>query len=329
MKNKANFINREKIEGYVYSTGSGFNQLSTRTAGEKAKNPGAEYIAGDLDIAVDENGLNVITVHYSYVTPQTKKGTPNGTYATLKKIIDSPDRTWLTGGKDNAIKVQCTGVAIAVNDFIASDGSKVAALRNENGFCNIVNDLGPEADRNTFMTDMLIAKVTHVDANEERGIKDDFTRVSGCIFGYGAEIPTLIPATFVVRNPGGMNYFEDLEVTQKDPVFTKVWGRINCMTIRTERVEESAWGEAMVTPSEKKSREYVITGTAKIPYEFGNKDVLTAEDVNKMNQNRQIKLAEIESRFKENQKNTATTSSFPTESVPVASGDFNFDMSNW
>ena len=212
---------------------------------------------------------------------------------------------------------------------MASDGSKVAALRNENGFCNIVNDLGPEADRNTFMTDMLIAKVTHVDANEERGIKDDFTRVSGCIFGYGAEIPTLIPATFVVRNPGGMNYFEDLEVTQKDPIFTKVWGRINCMTIRTERVEESAWGEAMVTPSEKKSREYVITGTAKIPYDFGNNDVLTAEDVNKMNQNRQIKLAEVESRFKENQKNTTTTSSFPTESVPVASGDFNFDMSNW
>ena len=56
---------------------------------------------------------------------------------------------------------------------------------------------------------------------------------------------------------------------------------------------------------------------------------LTANDVSTMNQNRQIKLAEVESRFKESQKNTTTTNSFPTETVPVASGDFDFDMSKW
>jgi len=56
MKANAKFINTEKIEGYVYSTGNNFNQLSERVSGENSKNPGTKYIAGDLDIAVDEAG---------------------------------------------------------------------------------------------------------------------------------------------------------------------------------------------------------------------------------------------------------------------------------
>lgn len=298
MKANAKFINTEKIEGYVYSTGSNFNQLSERVSGENSKNPGTKYIAGDLDVAVDEAGLNVITIHYVYVTETNKNGQTNSTYTALKRIIDNPDKTWINGGKDNAFKVQCTGTAIALNDFISSDGSKIAAIRNENGFCSIVNELSAEAERNTFTTDMLITKVTHIDADPERNIENDFVTVSGAIFGYG---PILLPVSFIVRNEGGMNYFENLEATPSKPVFTKVWGRINCMTIKTERVEESAFGEAAVQTYERKSREYVITGTAKVPYDFGDEEVLTVNDVNKMTQDRQVKLAEIEKRFAERQ----------------------------
>ena len=252
-------------------------------------------------ITTDENGLNVITIHYSYVTPTyAKSGQTNNTYIALKKIIDNPDKTWINGGRDNAFKVQCTGTSIGVNDFIAADGSKVAALRNENGFCSIVAELGPEDERNTFSTDMLITKVTHVDANPEKNIAEDFTTVSGAIFGYG---PTLLPVSFVVRNTLGMNYFEGLEASPSNPVFTKVWGRINCMTIKTERKEESAFGEAAVQTYERKSREYVITGTAKVPYDFGDEEVLTVADVNKMTQDRQVMLAEVEKRHNERQLN--------------------------
>ena len=296
MKANARFINTEKIEGYVYSTGSNFNQLSERVTGENSKNPGTKYIAGDLDVAVDDTGLNVITIHYTYVTETYKSGQTNNTYTALKRIIDNPDKTWVNGGKDNAFKVQCTGTSIALNDFIAGDGSKVAAIRNENGFCSIVNELGPETERNTFTADMLITKVTHVDADPEKNITEDFTTVSGAIFGYG---PVLLPVSFVVRNEMGMNYFENLDATPSKPVFTKVWGRINCMTIKTERTEESAFGEAAVQTYERKSREYVITGTAKVPYDFGDEEVLTAADVNK------IMLAEVEKRYNERQANKA------------------------
>ena len=309
MKANTRFINTEKIEGYVYSTGSSFNQLSERVTGEKSKHPGTKYIAGDLDVAVDENGLNVITIHYSYVTETTKSGSPNNTYINLKRIIDNPDKTWINGGKDNALRVQCTGTAIGVNDFIANDGSKVAVLRNENGFCSIVNgELGPEAERNTFTADMLITKVNHIDADPDKNIAEDYVTLNGCIFGYG---PTLIPVTFAVRNKMGMNYFEDLNATPSEPVFTKVWGRINCMTIKTERKEESAFGEAAVQTYERKSREYVVTGTAKVPYDFGDEEILTAADVSKMMQDRQVALAEVEKRFNERQSAGKTTPVVP------------------
>ena len=303
MRANARFNNTEKIEGYVYSTGSNFNQLSERVTGENSKNPGTKYIAGDLDIAVDDTGLNVITIHYTYVTETYKSGRTNNTYTALKRIIDNPNRTWVNGGKDNAFKVQCTGTSIALNDFIAGDGSKVAAIRNENGFCSIVNELGPETERNTFTADMLITKVTHIDADPDKNIAEDFTTVSGAIFGYG---PVLLPVSFVVRNKMGMNYFENLDATPSKPVFTKVWGRINCMTIKTERTEESAFGEAAVQTYERKSREYVITGTAKVPYDFGDEQVLTTADVNKMTQDRQVMLAEVEKRYNERQANKTT-----------------------
>ena len=323
---KAKFINTEKIEGYVYSTGSNFNQLSVRETGEKSKNPGTTYIAGDLEIAVDEAGLNVITVHYTYVTETYRSGQTNNTFTALKKIIDNPEKTWLAGGKENAFKVQCTGVSIAVNDFIAADGRKVAAIQNANGFCTIVNELCPEAERNTFSADMYINKVTRIDADPENNIPEDFVTVSGSIFGYG---PVIIPASFTVRTEKGMEYFESLDVSPSTPVFTKVWGKIYCMTIKIEKTEESAFGEAAVQTYERKNREYVITGTAKNPYDFGDEDVLTSEDIVKMTQNRQIMLAEVEQRYKDRQNadgnnfETATTAN-PVAKTAIPEGKFKF-----
>ena len=321
MKANARFINTEKIEGYVYSTGSNFNQLSERVSGENSKNPGTRYIAGDLDIAVDEAGLNVVTVHYTYVTEFYKSGQINTTYNALKKIIDNPERTRINGGKDNAFKVQCTGAALAVNDFIASDGSKVVAIRNENGFCLIVNELCPEEERNTFSADMLITKVTRIEADPDKNIPEDYATISGAIFGYG---PIIIPVTFAVRNEQGIKHFENLDPTPSNPAFTKVWGKINCMTIKTERREESAFGEAAVQTYERKSREYLITGTSKVPYDFGDEEVLTVTDVNKMTQDRQVKLAEVEKRFNERQAAKATGGSTALPNMPVPEGGFVF-----
>jgi hypothetical protein len=176
---------------------------------------------------------------------------------------------------------------------------------------------------------MLITKVTHVDANPEKNIEADFVTVSGCIFGYGTP-PVLLPISFVVRNAGGMQHFENLDATNAEPVFTKVWGRVNCNTIKFEKKEESAFGEAAVQTYERKSKEYLITGAAKVPYEFGEDDVLTIEDVNTMSQNRQVMLAEIKKRHDERQANKAAggvnfdANAVTKNSQAVPAGGFTF-----
>lgn len=104
------------------------------------------------------------------------------------------------------------------------------------------------------------------------------------------------------------------------------------MTIKTEKKEESAFGEAAVQTYERKSREYVITGTAKVPYDFGDEETLTAADVNKMIQDRQVKLAEIEKRFSERQTsakatngvNFGATATTATVQSAIPSGKFKF-----
>jgi hypothetical protein len=236
----------------------------------------------------------VITVHYRYVSESNM----SSTYSALRQIIDNPEKCWINGGKDNALKVQCSSVSIALNDFVAGDGSKVAAIRNEGGFCSIVSELGPENERNTFTADMLITKVTHVNADPEKNIPADFATVSGCVFGYG---PVLLPVSFVIRNENGMQYFEGLDATNAQPVFTKVWGRVNSLTVKFSKTEESAFGEAAVQTYERKTKEYLITGTAKVPYDFGDEEVLTVADVNKLSQNRQVMLAEVEKRYNDRQ----------------------------
>lgn len=317
------FNNVEKIEGYVYSIGSNFNELQEHVSGENSKNPGTKYIAGDLDIAVDEDGLNVITVHYTYVTETYKNGKPNNTYGVLKKIIDNPDNYWINGGRENAFKVQCTGVSIGINDFIGSDEKPVAAMRNEGGFCAFVQKLAEENERSTFSVDMLITRVTRVEADPEKNIKKDFCSVGGCIFGYGTKLlgPKLLPVSLVIRNEAGMNYFEGLEASNSNPIFTKVWGKVTCKTIQYTKTEESAFGEAAVQIYERKSREYEITGTAKVPYDFGDEEVLTTEDVVKMNQDRQVLLAEIKNRYDERQ---AAKKSGGNGGVAIPAGEFNF-----
>lgn len=309
-------VNTQHIEGYVYQF-NGPSGLAVRETGENSKNPGTVYIAGDLDIAVDEQALNVITVHFTYVTEQTKQNKPNSTFTTLKKIIDAPEKSWISGGKENAFKVKVDSNALALNDFVSSDGKMVAAKRNEGGFVTIVNELCDEAERNTFQMDMIITRVNHVDADAERNINSDYTTVGGAVFNFRND---LLPVEFAVRNAAGMNYFENLGVTAAEPVYTKVWGRINSMTTKIEREEESAFGEASVTTYERKSREWVITGTAKVPYDFGDENVMTVEELTKAMQDREVHLAEVRKRTEEYQASKTPAAAAPATTATKNAG---------
>ena len=137
-------INTERIEGRVYQ----HNLVIKTVQNQTSANYGKEFISGNLEVAVDEAGLNVIPVHFTYVTETTSSGNKNATYANLKKIIDD-NKTWVSVGKDDAQKVR-VDTAIALNDFYTQDDTLVSVKTNEGGFVSLVNDLCPENERNTF-----------------------------------------------------------------------------------------------------------------------------------------------------------------------------------
>ena len=313
--------NSERIEGRIYQ-----HDLAIKTVqNQSSQNFGKEFIAGTLEVAVDDAGLNVIPVHFTYVTEVTSKGQTNRTFTVLKKIIDE-GKTIITDGMDEATKVRID-TALALNDFYTNDDSLVSIKTNEGGFVTIINELSGENERNTFSADMVITGVTRVEADEEKNIKEDYVTVRGAIFNFRGD---LLPLEFIVKNAGGMKYFEDLGASNSEPVYTKVWGRINCETKTTIVEEESAFGEAAVKKYERKTKEWVITGTAKVPYEFGDEEILTGEELTKAMQAREVMLADIKKRSEEYKAQKAagnidSTHKTQTGAKPAAkAGTFNF-----
>lgn len=315
-------VNTEHIEGRIYQHDLELKEVKNQSSA----NFGKKYIGGSIEVAVDEAGMNVIPVNFTFVTETTSKGGKNKTYAELMKIIES-GKTWITDGPEAATKVSID-TALALNDFVASDDTMVSQMVNQGGFVSVVGELKEEGVRNTFRTDILITNVTRVEANPERFIDADYVAVRGAVFDFRN---SLLPVEFVVKNPGGMKYFEDLDVTSAQPVYTQVWGRINFTTISVEETTESAFGEAAVNVRNRKVREWVITGASKVPYDFGDEKVMTEEEVMKASQDRQVYLADIKKRREEylEQKNATPAAAFgtpatPTPSAAAAPGKFNF-----
>lgn len=307
-------INNEVIAGRLFS-----HELELRTVQNKeSDNFGKEFIMGTIDIAIDEDGLNVIPVHYTYVTEKTSKGATNATFTALKRIIDGA-KTWTSDGKDEAIFVKAEP-SLALNEFFKEDGTLISSKRNEGGFLSIIKSLDEAKDRNKFTVDMLITNTKNVEADEEKGIEEHLI-VSGAIFNFRKD---LLPIEFSVKNPNGISYFEGLGASKAEPVFTKVWGKINSLTQTIEKKEESAFGEASVSTIKRTSREWVITGTSPTTYEFGEEDALTVDEVNKASQDRQVMLAELKKRRDDwnAQKATKIPTAAPAANVP--SGEFNF-----
>ena len=307
-------INTERIEGRVYQ-----HNLTIKTVqNQTSANFGKEFISGQLEVAVDEEGLNIIPVHYTYVTETTSAGNKNATYANLKKIIDE-GKTWIANGKDEAQKVRID-TAIALNDFYTGENNDelVSVNTTEGGFVTLVNELGAEGERNTFSADMVITGVKEVEANEERN-EDAYVTVRGAIFNFRN---SLLPVEFTVRHKDGMKYFLDLEVSNSAPIFTKVWGKIECMNIPVEIKEDSAFGEESVRTYTRKTKAWNITGTAKVPYDFGDEKILTSEELTKAMQDRQTLLAEIKTRSDEYRAQKAAST--PAHATTAAPGGFNF-----
>ena len=309
-------INTTHIEGLVYD-----HKLEKKVSGKESKNPGTEFINGILNIATDDKGMNVVPVHFSYVTATTSKGGTNNTYNALSRIIDE-NPSVVKVGRDNAMKVRIDS-AIGLNEFYADlkDEKPVCAKRNEGGFVHIVNELDEdEKKRSYFETDMLITGVRDVEADPDRNLPAKVV-----VMGYAFDFRNaLLPVEYSVLNENGMKYFQKLDCSPANPTFTKVWGRQVSQTIKTEITEESAFGEASVRIRETTNRDFVITGTSKVPYMWDDESTITAMEMKKALQDREIYLASVKKRQEDYQNSKSNGAAAKTAMANTAASGYNF-----
>lgn len=311
---KKSFLNQTHVEGVLYE-----HDLQAKVSGDTSKNPGTPFISGTISIATDDAMTNIVPIHFTYVTATFGSGKPNDTYTTLNNIVNGTFGSYMKDGADKAVKLRVDS-ALGLNEFFTERNGKeelVSAKRNEGGFVHKVDSIEEdEKVRNTFKVDMLINNVSRTEADEERNIPEKVI-VKGAIFDFRKN---LLPVEFSATNPNAMNYFEGLGATQKEPVFTCVWGRQVSETIVRQIVTESAFGEDEVREVKNSRRDFVITGAAKEPYVWDDESSITAAELNEAIQKREVDLAAMKKRQDEYKasKNKITPAAAP------AQGGFNF-----
>ena len=310
---KKTMINQTHIEGVLYE-----HNLEAKVSGEASKNPGTPFIAGTISIATDDAMTNIVPIHFSYVTATFGSGKPNDTYTTLSNIVNGTFGTYMKDGADKAVKLRVDS-ALGLNEFYTERNGKeelVSAKRNEGGFVHKVDALDEdEKVRNTFKADMVITCVTHMDGDDEKGLPEKCV-VKGAIFDFRK---SLMPVEFSATNPNAMRYFEGLEASQKNPVFTCVWGRQVSETIVKQIRTESAFGEDEVREVKNTRRDFVITGASKEPYLWDDESSITTAELNEAIQKREVDLAAMKKR----QDEYRASKSAPKAAAPAAGG-FNF-----
>ena len=310
---KKTMINQTHIEGVLYE-----HNLEAKVSGDTSKNPGTPFIAGTISIATDDAMTNIVPIHFSYVTATFGSGKPNDTYTTLSNIVNGTFGTYMKDGADKAVKLRVDS-ALGLNEFYTDRNGKeelVSAKRNEGGFVHKVDALDEdEKVRNTFKADMVITCVTHMDGDDEKGLPEKCV-VKGAIFDFRK---SLMPVEFSATNPNAMRYFEGLEASQKNPVFTCVWGRQVSETVVKQIRTESAFGEDEVREVKNTRRDFVITGASKEPYLWDDESSITAAELNEAIQKREVDLAAMKKRQDEYRASKAA----PKAAAPAAGG-FNF-----
>jgi len=310
---KKDFNNAEYVSGRIYQ----HNLVKKTVQNKDSKNFGTEFISGTVDIVTDEEGLNIIPIHYTYVTAVTASGKTNATYTVLDNIINGA-KTWITDGKDAALKVRAS-TALALNDFYNQNGELVSAKRNEGGFLNTINELPPENERARFDVDIVITSTTRVEAEDENA--DDFVRIKGAVFNFRK---ALLPVELICRQSEGMDYFESIDASPNNPVFTRVKGNIVSNTIKREIEEASAFGSASVRTVTRTVREWQVDWANPVEYVFGEEDTITATELKQAMQDREVYLAEVKKRADDFRASRGTTQAAPKATASVPEGGFDF-----
>lgn len=280
--------NNIHVRGYVFS-----HNLEKAVYGPNSRKAGQEYIRGEVNVATDDQALNVVKVNFSFVDPTwAKSGKPNDTYAVLESIINTHDTFQNVGA--SAMKVRIDG-NFEVNDYWSrNNNTMVSSTRLRGVFAHVMlpgDALGDEPA--TFDADML---VTRADTREYNDGNTTF-EVSGFVFDFRN---ALIPLTLVVPDTAAQDFFTNAEVSQSNPMMINVGGAFTSEVIELERENDSteyAFGAPKVVKTKRSVRRWELRH-AKNPYDFGDESVMTMEEFKSALQARTEKVTAEEARAK-------------------------------
>ena len=282
--------NKTKIDGRLYQ-----HSLELKESGPNSKTPGTKFISGNVEIATDNDITNIVTVHYTYVTATTSTGKSNATFNVLKDIIDGKLGSVMANGADNAAVITIDS-AIGLNEFFSDRNGKeelVSAKRNEGGFAVVKSAADEdETKRNTFDVDMIITGTRMIEADSEKDLPEKMI-LRGAIFDFRN---SLLPIELSVVNPRAISYFESLEITQRNPVFTRLQGRQVSEVVTREVIEESAFGDPVVKKFASTRKDWVVTWAASEPYAWDDESTITAAELTKAMSDRETYLATLKQR---------------------------------
>lgn len=286
-------VNSGTIEGLLFK-----HDLKMRTVSKQGENFGQQFINGKISIALNEDATDAVDIHYSYVTPQYKSGKTNGTFTVLKNIIDS-NLSVENVGKDRAMKLKLQP-SVSVNDWYTTENGKEVlktTKRLSDGFINEVNTFSNDNVRNKgmFVTDFLITRVVRIEAAEDGSIPEHVS-VDGYAFDFRGNLVPMNDLWVVLED--GMDYFEGLDVSPTNLVFTQIWGEVHNLTNNQARTTESGFGQALVTPNQRSYTRWFITGIKPDAYTFGEDEEcsLTVAEMSKKSADRQVYLADVKRR---------------------------------
>lgn len=307
-------INSANVVGYLYE-----HNLEMRQSGPDSKNPGMEYIRGTVSIA-SEDLTNVVKVNYTYVAPTFGSGKENTSFTFLNKVINGQIPTVMSDGIEKAAKVRVDSALNLGEWYDKNDWHLISTIRNEGGFIHQIQGGDAFAPAATFDTDIVITNVRRVEANEERNIPEKVILKGGIFDFRGA----LKPVEFSVVNPKAMDYFENQDISSKNPMFTHVKGEQISRTIVRKIEEESAWGEISIREVKNSQKDFVVTWAASVPYEWDSEEGILASEFSEKISQREIYLAELKTRQEEyqNSKNNAFANIAATASNSNGGYDF-------
>ena len=282
--------NKTRIDGRLYQ-----HSLELKESGPNSKTPGTKFISGNVEFATDNDITNIVTVHYTYVTATTSTGKSNATFNVLKDIIDGKLGSVMANGADNAAVITIDS-AIGLNEFFSDRNGKeelVSAKRNEGGFAVVKSAADEdETKRNTFDVDMIITGTRMIEADPEKDLPEKMI-LRGAIFDFRN---SLLPIELSVVNPRAISYFESLEITQRNPVFTRLQGRQVSEVVTREVIEESAFGDPVVKKFASTRKDWVVTWAASEPYAWDDESTITAAELTKAMSDRETYLATLKQR---------------------------------